>query len=236
MVPVSFSPHMFCPPLGEGEQMVTCDNWSNPLWQLDHPPCVIKLDRNFTTLGYELLVLVIVQHAPSLVFWAISCRFLSFVLPGLVVVVVFLFSLCFSWDVSMSLFGLFFSWRQPYLFPCLVRFQWHLAWDVSLDPDPAAVGTLHSLYVRFCTAAFGPQEPVIFENKTQGSQARLALEDSHRWGGLQLGTALVALAGTTWVKNTLDQLSQLMCAKVAVGPTVTLRQLVLNFGGTNVRF
>jgi hypothetical protein len=81
-------------------------------------------------------------------------------------------------------------------------------------------------------ATFAPEEPVIFENMTQGSRDRSALEDScrHRLGGLQLGTLLAALAGMTWIKNMLDQLSQLMWAKVAVGPTFTLWQLVLDFG------
>jgi hypothetical protein len=52
----------------------------------------------------------------------------------------------------------------------------------------------------------------------------LALEGSccHRRGGLLIGTQHSAFAGMTWIKNTLDQLSQLMWAKIAVDPIVTL--------------
>ncbi len=34
LVPVSFSPRIFRPPLGEGGLIVTCDSWSNLMWQL----------------------------------------------------------------------------------------------------------------------------------------------------------------------------------------------------------
>ncbi len=74
------------------------------------------------------------------------------------------------------------------------------------------------------SAAFGPQELLIFENMSRGSRAQPALEDSccHRRGGLQPGTPLAAFAGMTWINHTLDQPSQLMWAKVAADPSVTL--------------
>jgi hypothetical protein len=43
LVPVSFSTQIFRPPLGEGELIVTCDSWSNLLWQLVHPLWEVKL-------------------------------------------------------------------------------------------------------------------------------------------------------------------------------------------------
>ncbi len=49
LVSVLFSPRIFRPPLGEGELIVTCVSWSNPLWQLVYPPCLVELTRNVTT-------------------------------------------------------------------------------------------------------------------------------------------------------------------------------------------
>ncbi len=77
-----------------------------------------------------------------------------------------------------------------------------------------------------------PQEPAIFVNMTWGSRAWPALEDSccHRTGG---SAALHSAGGPCrddMDQKSLDQLSQLLWAKVAVGPTVTLWQLVLDFG------
>jgi hypothetical protein len=46
---VMFSPRIVGPPSGIGGLIVTCDNWSNPLWQLVHTPCVVKLGWNVTT-------------------------------------------------------------------------------------------------------------------------------------------------------------------------------------------
>jgi hypothetical protein len=43
LVPVSFSPQIFCPHLGEGGLIVTCEIWSNLPWQLVHPFCEVKL-------------------------------------------------------------------------------------------------------------------------------------------------------------------------------------------------
>jgi hypothetical protein len=44
LVPVSFSSWIFCPSLGEkkGGLIVTCDSWSNLLWQLVHPLCEVN--------------------------------------------------------------------------------------------------------------------------------------------------------------------------------------------------
>ncbi len=78
--------------------------------------------------------------------------------------------------------------------------------------------------VRFPTP--GTQEPVIFENMSRGSRAQPAQEDNccHR-----RGVHGSALAGGL-CRDDMDQLSQLMLAKLAVGTTVTLWQLILDLG------
>jgi hypothetical protein len=83
-------------------------------------------------------------------------------------------------------------------------------------------------------AAFSPQEPVIYENITQGSRAQPGMEDScwHRWEGHSAG-------GPCW--DNMDQ--------KYIGPTVTVNvdkhssgsncHIVTvdpRFWGTNVRF
>jgi hypothetical protein len=191
--------------------------------------------------GYELLVLVTVGHAPFLVFWTISCHFLSFVLPGLVV-------FCFLFfDASVGTFpctflGCFLA-DVSHFHSCVLSIFSDILRGISLQTQTRPLLVQRILfYVRYCTcslppppASFGPLELVIFENKTRGSRAWPALGDHccHRRGGPRLGTPLVALAGTTWIKNTLDQLSQLMWAKVAVGPIVTVGP---RFWDTKVHF
>jgi hypothetical protein len=100
---------------------------------------------------------------------------------------------------------------------------------ISLQTRTRPMLVQHIFDVRYSTCSlppdtFGPQEPVIFENRTRDSRAQPVLEDRccHRRRGLRLDTPLAALAGTTLIKNTLDQLSLLMWAKAAGGPTVTL--------------
>jgi hypothetical protein len=150
----------------------------------------------------------------------------------------FFFFWCFSWDVSVHLLRLFLADISHFHSCVLSIFGDILRW-ISLQTQTRPLLVQRILfYVWYSTcslppppASFGPLELVTFENKTRGSRARPALGDHcHRRGGPRLGTPLAALAGTTWIKNTLDQLSQLMWAKVAVGPTVTLWQLVLDFG------
>jgi hypothetical protein len=114
--------------------------------------------------GYERLVLVTVGHAPSLVFWAISCHFLSFVLVSH-------FYSCVLSVFSDILRGISLqTWTRPLL----------------------VQHTLFYVRYRSCLppAAFGPQELVINENKTRGSRDQLALGDSCLTDGGVYGSAL----------------------------------------------
>ncbi len=147
LVSVMFSPRIFRPPSGGGGLIVTCDNWSNPLWQLVHPPCVVKFGRNVTTsLGVWMFS---PSDSWTCTFPCFLGHFLSFFVlcsaKSCCYCFLLLFFLMLQLGRSVSLFGLFFSWCQAFLFLCLVRFQRHLAWDFSSDPDPAAtVGTTYS--------------------------------------------------------------------------------------------
>ncbi len=48
LVPMSFSPQIFRPPLGAGVLIVTCDSWSTLLWQLVHPSYIVNWGTNVT--------------------------------------------------------------------------------------------------------------------------------------------------------------------------------------------
>jgi hypothetical protein len=74
----------------------------------------------------------------------------------------------------------------------------------------------------------------MFENMAPGSAQPVPggqLSSQTGGGGVSVAWhSSVALARTTFIKNSLDQLSQLMWVKVAAGPTVTLLQLFQDFG------
>ncbi len=108
LVPVSFSPWIFRPPLREGGLIVICGSWSNPLWQLVYPPCVVKLGQNVkTSLG-------VWTFRPSdswiCTFPCFLGHFLSFFVlcsAKSCCFYIYIFFKCFSWVVSVSLFVLF---------------------------------------------------------------------------------------------------------------------------------
>ncbi len=158
------------------------------LWQLVQPPVTVSPPTVCRKIGSKCynfpggmnVELARVGHVPSYVFWSISCRFCPFFCQVLWLLwFVFCFFNAVSWDVSVSLFGLFFSCCQLFPFLCLVRFQWHPSQGFSSGPDlvvPFMYGTV-SVWSPPSTAPHS-QEPVIFQNMTWGSRARPVLEDS----------------------------------------------------------
>jgi hypothetical protein len=147
-----------------------------------------------------------------------------------------LFLFCFlmpsagTFPCYMPFISLFFSWCGKFPFLYLVQFEWHLAW-VSLQTR-AWLSVQHILFMHhscfppFCHP-WPPEISYVWKHGPRlgpASAWRTAVITDGGGGVAVAWHSSVALARTTFIKNSLDQLSQLMWVKVAAGPTVTLLQ------------